>query len=189
MVENRVFTLDKIPEGSRLEKYLQELPKVMKSGKAETLLSFLNDVFLECLEHIKQNVNIMYLPSITLSLVPRHEQFVKEEQLASKRAISREVVKAPVTAFVVGNMLKQHLYVDLQAFIDQLHHGYPTFIINLVETYIHEILHIAFSNRKEQEIYDLHCSMTEAFLGIELPEEIKNLKASDYYSEKASENS
>lgn len=188
MAGKRVFKLDKVPKGSRLEKYLEELPKVVKASKAQ-ILSFLNSIFIECLEFVKQNTDIAFFPAITLKLVHTHERFKREEQRESKKATSKEVAKAPATAFVVGNRFKVRIYIDLESFINLLKFGYPTFIMNLVETYIHEILHIGYPQKDEQEIHDLECPLIETFLGIELPKEIKNLKVSDYYFKKVPENS
>ena len=70
----------------------------------------------------------------------------------------------------------------MDAFIDLLANGWLTFIYNLVETYIHEIIHALYQNRmNEQETHDLQCILSEKFLGIPIPKEIKNQKASDYY--------
>jgi hypothetical protein len=57
--------------------------------------------------------------------------------------------------------------------------------LNLTEAFIHEILHCLYPHDKiEQEIHDMQCPLIEEFIGIKLPEEIKNLKASDYYENK-----
>jgi len=61
--------------------------------------------------------------------------------------------------------------------------GYPTFLLFLVETLMQEILHTIFSEKYEQEIWELQCGLVESFLGIKLPKERWNLKASDYYTE------
>lgn len=55
MDEYHVFRLDNIPKGSLLEKYLKELPKNMKRRK--DFLSFLKDIFLECLEFLIQQLH------------------------------------------------------------------------------------------------------------------------------------
>ena len=182
MADKPVFVLDKVPEGSRLEKYLKELPEVLRDK--EKAPSFLHKVFRECLDFVWQNVRIPYLPRITVKFVPSHDQFKREEERESKDSISKEAVKKPemTRSFTVGNKFSQRIYIDLKAYTDLLRFNYLTFIMNLVTTYIHEILHIGFPKRYEQEIHDLECSLVETFLGIELPKEIKNLKASDYYS-------
>lgn len=189
MAEYIRVELDKVPKGSRLEKYLTELPQVIKGNK-NIILAFFEDAFVECLEFVKHNTKISYLPSIRLNLV-KSAEFKRQARLADKRAISREIPKNPanVIAFVVGNASQQNLFIDLEGFVDLLNFGYLTFALNLVQTYFHKILHIAYRmQRSEQEIYGLGCSMTEAFLGIELPEELKNLKETSYYSKKDNQN-
>jgi len=155
----------------------------MKERKTK-ILSFLQNIFLECLEFVNQNTDIVYLPAITLKFVHTHEQFKTEEQRESVKASSKEVAKLPAMAFVVGNRFRVRMYIDLENYINLLKFGYPTFILNLVTTYIHEILHMGFPQKYEQEIYNLQCPLIEAFLGIDLSREMKNLKASDYYSKR-----
>jgi len=49
---------------------------------------------------------------------------------------------------------------------------------------MHEIVHIGFQEASEQETRDMECSLVETFLGIKLPKEARDLKASDYYCRK-----
>ncbi len=59
--ESRIFELDEVPKGSRLEKYLKEIPEVQRRNEA---LAFLDRVFKECLGFfLSKNQNIPYLPS------------------------------------------------------------------------------------------------------------------------------
>ena len=176
-----------MPEGSRLEEYLEHLPLVLKSNKAETIITYLTEIFTDCLKHTQQNLEALY-PSITLSFFPSHEQFRIEEKRDSNRAITREPAKIQAYAYVRHSKLQARICLDLEYFVELLHHGAGTFAINLVETYVHEILHIVFPEKKEQKIHDLQCPLVEKFLGIELPKEIKKLRASDYYSRQKSEN-
>ena len=77
------------------------------------------------------------------------------------------------------------MYLNMDKFLRLLNnYGYPTFILTLVCTYIHEFLHEAIPNSNEQCIHDLECLLAEDYLGIRLPEAFKNLKASDFYEEK-----
>jgi len=162
---------------------MHELPKVIE--RREDFHSFLYSVFLQCLKFLIQNIDDANLPQFTLKLVHTHEQFLEEEQRESESAAQKEVARVPSLchAFRVGSKFRTRIYIDLQHYIDLLtQHGYPTFILNIVETYFHEILHAIFPQKYEQEIYDIHCPLLESFLGIILPEEKKKLKASDYYS-------
>jgi len=185
LAEKRVIKIPEIPEGSRFEKYLNKLDEIMK-GAEPKILPYLYGIFVDCWDYMKQNPNIQYLPQITLKLVPTHGEFKKVEQEEGKKAVSKEDAKYESTAFVVGNRFAARIYVDLQKFIDlSSHFGGPTFVLNIVETYVHEILHIAFPEEYEQEIHDMQCSLLDEFLGIRLQHETRNVKVSDYYSKKA----
>jgi len=173
--------LDKIPKGSRLERYLEELPKVM--AEYETFLSYLKDLFMECLKSATQNTGIVSPRKIILTFAHTHEQYETEEKKEAARTVSKENAKLPSHAFVITSNFEARVCIDFEFFVDLLKdYGYPTFILNITQTYLHEILHIMFPQKYEQEIYDLQCSLLESFLGIKLPEEKKKLKASDYYS-------
>lgn len=165
--------------------YLRELPKAFKGDKQE-ILSYLNKMFVECLNFSKQEMDFDYLSRISLTLVTDHEEYVKLEQVETQKATSKEESRLPSTAFIVGNKFAARIYMDLESFINMLKHGWATFVLNVVETYFHEILHSAFPQKFEQEIHDLQCPLIERFLGIQLPEDIKKLKASDYYNPKSS---
>jgi hypothetical protein len=88
-----VFRLDKIPEGSRLERYLRELPESIKELKTFGL--FVWRVFSECQDFVSQNYGSIDLPQLTLKIIPTNERFKLEEQRASERAESKEVAKGP----------------------------------------------------------------------------------------------
>jgi len=174
--------LDKIPEGSKLEIYVQQLTAVLKNDM-DAFPQFMEKTFIDCLNFVKKEQTITFLPRISLKFARTHEEYLDMEQKVSKRAIEKEVAIAQSSAFTVGNRFDKRICVDVESFINLLKHGCATFVFNLVETYIHEILHCAFHNRKsEQEIHSMQCPIVETFLGIELSNERKNLKASDYYS-------
>ena len=53
--------------------------------------------------------------------------------------------------------------------------GYPTFVLDLVSTYIHELLHASLLENSEQETHDLELELVEEFLEITLPENLGTL--------------
>ena len=101
--------------------------------------------------------------------------------MLTQTTISKEVAKGPSTAFVVHNHFFATIYVNIGYLLENIQLGYPSFVLNLVNNYVHEILHAAFCGVKEQKIHDLEIKYVEEFLEVQLPEEFKNLKASDYY--------
>lgn len=139
--EEETFSLDEISKASRLDKYLHELPKVI--GRRKKALSFLRNVFLECYHYISMNRSVV-LPRISLRFAPTQDQFEKAYQRESKGAISREKERklGALNAFVVGTKLSKRIYTNLKALTELLQHNNLSFVMNLVEIYIHEILHI-----------------------------------------------
>jgi len=95
--------------------------------------------------------------------------------------LNREAAIGPSTAFVIHNRFFCKICVNVGRLSDNIRLGYPSFILNLVNAYIHEFLHIALPNKTEQEVHDLEFEMVEKFLETKLPGRFKNLKASDYY--------
>ena len=83
-VKITVTRMEKAPMGSRLEKYLEELPDTIKREGYDGFLSFFTTLCVDCLDFLKhENTDISCIPKITLKLVPTHEQFKKEEQRES----------------------------------------------------------------------------------------------------------
>ena len=62
--------------------------------------------------------------------------------------------------------------------------NWESILLNLVETYVHEILY-ALRVRNEQTTHATQIALVEDFLGIKLPRAAKNLKASNYYTKKS----
>lgn len=174
------FKLSKIPKGSRLEKYLKKVPEAIDKKE---IMQFFQNAFRECLDFICLNEDIPLLPIISIRLVFLQERFNKELEKKMKTSILREEAKKPelTRAFVVGTKFSKMIYINLESFIELLKFSFLSFIMNLIDTYIHEIVHVAFPEKSEQETYELQCVFLEHFLGIKLPEEKKNYKASDYY--------
>jgi len=178
--------MEKAPMGSRLEKYLEELPDTIKRDGYDGFLSFFTTLFMDCLDFlIQENTDISYIPKITLKLVHTHEQFKKEEQREIEHSESKENAKNQARAFVVGNTLRAQIYVDLATYDHIItKYGMPSFLLDLASTYFHELLHTMFPQKYEQAIYELQHHLVETFLGIELSKETKSLKSSDYYIKK-----
>jgi hypothetical protein len=181
MDEKIVIEFDGVPKGSLLEKYVNVFSDAVKND-ATNFVPRMKKVFVECWRFFTQKEDITCLPQILLKLVSSHDEFMKAEQRESKKAISKEDAKLQAHAFSVGNRFQVRIYVDLEFLIGLLKYGYPTFVLNLVTIYVHEMLHTAFPQKYEQEIHDLECSLVESFLGFEVPKEFKNLRASDYYN-------
>jgi hypothetical protein len=140
------FSLFEIPKNSRLAKYLKELPKAIKEKR---LITFIQDTFHECFNFICLNEYIPILPVITTRLILTKNQFFKELEEQSKNSISKEEPKRPelTRAFVKSNTM----YIEMESLIQILkEHGTLSFLMNLIEIYVHEIYHLAYPRKLEE---------------------------------------
>ena len=185
VTDENSFYLDKLPEGSEIEKLSNELKQFLISD-VENLQIFLFKLFNNCYRFVFENTEPIFSPKIEINLIYQTELYQKIEKEKEKNATVREPAKGKATAFHVGNNFKGQIFVNVDRLLSiLLEHGYPTIILNFVMTYFHEILHCCYLNlRTEQEIFDIECSLVEKYLGIQLPEERKKLKSKDYYRKK-----
>jgi hypothetical protein len=167
-----VFILEKIPEGGRLEGYLEGMSRAVRTEKS--LAPFLLKVFDDCWFFVS---TWHALPQIEVRLIPTTEKFRKLEG-ESGTAISTEEPRKPelITGFNVGD----RIYINLAALAERARDTL-NFVMSVIETYLHEITHIAFPGKTEQETYDMQCSLVESFLDVKLPANKKTMRASDYY--------
>jgi len=180
LTDKIVGRIEKIPEDSRFNKYIAEITPLFRDkidfDKIEELLK---KIFEECILYI-ESTGINF-PTIEFLLVYNSDQYIEIERHLTQTAISKEVAKGPSTAFVIHNRFFCTMYFNIGYLLENIQLGYPSFILNLVNAYVQEILHIAFPSRREQEIHDLEFKIVEKFLETKLPNEFKNLSASDYY--------
>ena len=179
MPDKIVGKIDKIPKESRLNEYLKTMVTLFESFDADKFEEFLKKVFHDCVDFLVATGT--QIPTTRIMFVYNSDQYVNMEKQCTLTAISKEIAKGPSTAFVIRRATLNKIYVNVGYLIENINLGYPSFILNLVNAYTHEILHIAFPNKSEQEIHDLEFETVEKFLGINLPIEFKRLKASDYY--------
>ena len=184
MAEENSFHLDKLPEGSGIEKITNGLKQFLVSD-IDNLQDFLFKLFNDCHKFVFENAEPVFSPQIELTLVYQPKLYQKIEKEKAKKSILIEPAKERTTAFHIGNSRKGQIFVNADRLFELLKYGYPTFILNFVMAYFHEILHCCYLNLKtEQEIFQIECSLVERYLGIQLPEERKNLKSKDYYRQK-----
>jgi len=180
LTDNIVGRIDDIPEESRFHKYIEEITAIFRGRiDFDKLEERLKEIFNDCLVFLKSSgINF---PTINAFLVYNSDQYVEIERLLTRTAINKEVAKGPSTAFVIHNCYFTTIYFNIGYLLENLQLGYPSFILNLVNNYVHEILHIAFPNKNKQEIHNLEFEIVGKLLEVQLPAEFKNLKASDYY--------
>lgn len=170
-----------IPKGSKFEsletKYVDTV-----SSNIQNFIPFIQEIFCDCWEFIKKYPNVTQLPEIKLVLVKSTTEFKQIEKQKSESAFSSEEAKLPAHALSVGNRFHVEVIIDLEFLINLLDVNLPTFILTTVSIFIHELFHSAFHLMPEQQIHDLECKAVESFLEIILPNRIKNIQVSDYYS-------
>jgi len=179
-----LYDLPEIPKNSRLAKYLDELPNAIEEKR---LIPFMKNAFQECFRFICLNEYVPMFPhTIAVKFIPTTNQFFKELEEQLKNSIQKEEPKKPelTSAFVKSNTI----HIDLERQIQILReYGGLSFVMDLVDIYVHEICHLAYPRKSEQEIFEMQCSFLEDFLGIKLPEKRKKFKISDYYESKKQE--
>ena len=176
------FYIEKLPEGSRIEKLSNEL-KSFTIYDIDNLHAFLLNLFKKCHKFVLENIEPIFSPQIELQLIYRTELYQKIEKQKEKNAIVKEQAKRKARSFYIGNSSKGQIFVNADEHLSLLKHGYPTVILNFVITYIHELLHCFYLNlRTEQEIFDNECTLVEKYLGIQLPKYRNKMKAKDYYT-------
>jgi hypothetical protein len=169
------FCVEKLPEGSRIEQLSIELEKSV-THDTKNFHTFLFDVFHQCCRFVFKNTKCVFSPKIELNLIYQTEQYRKIEKEKTKKTKKGDKWKS--TAFHIGNNFKGQIFVNVEERFALFEYGFPTFILNFVMTYFHEILHCCFLNlRTEKEIFTIEYSLIEKFLEIQLPQEWKTLQS------------
>ncbi|MEJ2270917.1 MAG: hypothetical protein P8X91_00200, partial [Candidatus Bathyarchaeota archaeon] len=156
MTEEHSFYIDKLPEGSRIEKLSNEIKQFITSD-VENLQTFLFKLFNSCYKFVPENIDPVFSPEIEINLIYQTELYEKIEREKEKIAKIREPAKRKSTAFHIGNSNKGQIFLNVDRLLSMLlKHGYPTIILNFVMIYFHEILHCCYLNLKnEQEILSI----------------------------------
>jgi hypothetical protein len=175
-------TSEPIPEGSRFDKYIKDYQAIRAKELTEETFKELDAL----LKAIINDIMTFLLPkgnppvTIRMELVYTSEEFEEIQRSASRnpKIIKPPKAKIPIYAFVVHNKVLALIYIDVGG-LSSLG-SIPTFIFNYVATVGHEVNHVLYPSKGEQEIHYVDCPFLEKFLGCKLPEEFKNLKTSDY---------
>ncbi len=168
-----------IPKGSRFEKLNNKVASNLEEFNAKNFGDFLLDVFSECFDFMqKQNYD---LPVLSLRIVYNLQEYSQLEKEVANMTSSKEAAINASTAFVTNMNGMPTMYLNFDPLARCLETGYSSFILNLVKTFFHEMLHTIFPEKSEQEIFDEECFVVEKFLEFQLPDAFKALKTADYY--------
>ena len=184
---NGRLTLPNFSEESRFKKYLDRWQSVIEEDR-DSILNFLQEIFREFREYVRDSPNVTYLPTTILTFCTT-DQLRELERKDKEKGFSVENTRRPATSICVQSRHRARIYVDLEhLFALQKSEGAITFLYNLSEAYVHEILHTAFPQKEqeenqeyEQRIFDMQFPLLELFLEVNIPEERKRMRAKDFY--------
>ena len=159
MTEGQFFYMEKLAEGSRIDKLSNELEEFLTSD-ISNLQNFFFELFNNCYRFVFENIEPTFSPKLELNLIYQTEQYKKLEKEKTGKTKKRD--KWKTNAFHAGNSSKGQIFVNVEEQLLLIKHGFPTFILNFVRTYFHEILHCVYLNlRTEQEIFNIECSHSQ----------------------------
>lgn len=173
-----------VPKNCKLRRYSEQLLGIFKNTEwKEDFNNFCDHLFYDSFAFVKSELKTGKYPVICVEFVYSEAEYGRLEKQANQRVYQKEKPKVHTLGFVITSNFGNKIYVNFEPFLGLLEkNGSGVFVFNLVWMLIHEILHCFYRGLKdEQETYDLQCKMTEMFLGVPLPEEMKKTKASDYY--------
>lgn len=87
MTEEHSFYMDKLPEGSRIEKLSTELKQFLTSD-VENLQSFLFKLFNNCYKFVFENTEPIFNPQIEINLIYQTELYQKITKEKEKKCNS-----------------------------------------------------------------------------------------------------
>jgi len=157
--------IDKIPEGSGLEKYNKDFSLVLK--KESDIDDFIKIVFNDSMAFLKQKLAVDF-PIIILTKCYNSKDFEKLWCATGKSG------KRP-TAFIMHSTspsVPANIVIDLQTLLSS---NPESFVANLVLNVMEELLHSVYPLNTEGKTKELLYPLAEGFLCIKLPEEYKSI--------------
>lgn len=155
--------IDKVPEGSRLDRFVKDYKIIEESGKDKD--GFLDSVRKECETFLKDKLRVTFPPTIFLYL--NSKDFKK-----SYYALGN--IGKPPTAFIIQPIVPKKVIIDLEILLSL---NRESFVVNLVFCDMEELLHSVYEySKNDNEIKKLMYPLAEEFLGIPIPEQYESLR-------------
>ncbi len=175
-----------VPKDCKLRKYSEQLVYIFKNKDyKEDFNNFSDQLFHDSFAFVKKELKTDKHPVIVVEFVYTQTEYERLEKQVNQFVYQREKPKIKTLGFTITSNFSNKIYINFEPLFGLIEKNCSAFVFNLVSTLIHEILHCFYRDLKdEQATYDLHCKMLEVFLGITLPDEMKETKASDYYTSK-----
>jgi len=179
--QSKFETSEPIPEGSQFDKYVKSCQALLSQELVEEVFqkfeALLKGIFRDIMHFLTDDSPRL---AIQLQLIYSNDQFEQIVQGVDNnpKIIKPSKAKIPIYAFVLDNGILSTININVGGLV--LLGSSPALIFNYVACVGHEINHILYHSKSEQEIHNVDVPFLEKFLGCKLPEEFKNLKTSDY---------
>jgi hypothetical protein len=166
-----LFKLGEYPKNGRLAKYEKQLIALLNVNDNDGIVVFSNTIFQDCVNYLVASHNLK-IPELYLNLM-NHKDYTN---LCNN--LDLLLGKIPRTlAIYVGNTLgfSPEVCVDFETtFSFFTSTKMPiNFLINLIVSYIEELVHAANPYKSETEIHQTTCEAIEGFTEVKLSEDIK----------------
>jgi hypothetical protein len=166
----RLFELGEYPKNGRLSTYEKELIKLIKTEDDDGILSFSEKVFTDCINYLQTSFN-MKIPNLYLTLM-NHKDYT---ELCDR--LDLLLGKIPRTNAIIVYRVGRapEVCVDFEKhFSFFISTRMPVnFLVNLIASYLEELIHSADFSKTETEIHQFVCDAFEDFAEVKLTEKIK----------------
>ena len=144
--------------------------KLIKTKDNDGIISFSEKVFADCIKYLKTSFNLK-IPNLYLNLM-NHKDYT---ELCDRMDLL--LGKIPRTNAIIAYRfgMTPEVCVDFEKhFSFFLSTGKPiNFLVNLIASYLEELIHSANFSKSETEIQQIVCDAFEDFTEVKLNEEIK----------------
>jgi len=145
--------------------------KLIEATNNDGIIDFSKRLFVDCIKYLKTSFDLQ-IPNLYLTFM-NHKDYTKKCD-----ELDLSLGKRPRTlAILVGDYLGNPptVYVDFEktfSFFNKT--GKPiNFLINLITSYLEELVHSNDPFKSEIEIHDILCDVFEGFTEVKLTEEVK----------------
>ena len=173
-----------VPKDSKLGKYAEQLGDIIISTRyKEDFNNFSDQLFHDSFAFVRKELKTDDYPVIIVEFVSTQVEYERLEKQADRLVYQKEKPKIGTLGFAITSDFGNKIYINFEPLWGLLKNSRSSFVFNLVSTLIHEILHCFYRGSKdEQATLNLHYKLLEVFLGVTLSDEIKETKATDYYT-------
>lgn len=171
MLSEDTVKINDYPKNGRLDNYLKEweCTKITEKQKVNIpkLEQFMFKIFKDCMAHLKEQYNLSFPQNMQLTFIYKKEEYEELLRELDRRFGARPYTRA--TCVVGENISYIYLYVPSYYKRKRI-----DFLTNLSMSLLEELIHSAYSAKRETDIQNLCCSAVEGFLEVKLPDAAKD---------------